>query len=213
MTNNDELALKLKAAAYRVKEFGGIANYSKSVGVETAFRQEATPANILSLLAERDDDKKRIAEQQQHISSLDEAVNMLLAQYDQLASAIGWTTEKALAGEGNQEQYAEAMVKRIAELEAVCAESYQVVGLLADAAGVFETSDAVSKALDNLSAAKLVHGDVLPFVAEARTVSVKLPDRSDEMFWSYTGDFKDEKYQTAVIVALTEAGIKTELEE
>jgi hypothetical protein len=48
---------------------------------------------------------------------------------------------------------------------------------------------------------------------ESRTVSVKLPDRSDEMFWSYTGDFKDEKYQTAVIVALTEAGIKLEVGE
>ena len=62
--------------------------------------------------------EERIAEQQEHISSLNEGVDMLLAQYDQLASAIGWTTEKALTGEGNQEQYAEAMVKRIAELEA-----------------------------------------------------------------------------------------------
>ena len=78
----------------------------------------ANPATIISLLAERDADKALIAELSEHISSLEEGVSMLLAQYDQLAAAIGWTTEKALAGEGNQEQYAEAMAKRIAELEA-----------------------------------------------------------------------------------------------
>ncbi|QLS66702.1 hypothetical protein [Citrobacter sp. RHBSTW-00881] len=77
-----------------------------------------TPDFILSLLADRDADKALIAEQREHISSLEEGVSMLLAQYDQLGAAIGWTTEKALAGEGNQEQYAESMVKRIAELEA-----------------------------------------------------------------------------------------------
>ncbi|MBS6740792.1 MAG: hypothetical protein KH310_22300 [Enterobacteriaceae bacterium] len=74
--------------------------------------------SIRSLLAERDADKALIAEQKEHINSLEEGINMLLAQYDQLAATIGWTTEKALAGEGNQEQYAESMVKRIAELEA-----------------------------------------------------------------------------------------------
>jgi hypothetical protein len=51
---------------------------------------------------------------------------------------------------------------RIRELEEVCAESYQVVGMLADMAGVFET-EAVSAALDNLAEARLVHTDVLPF--------------------------------------------------
>lgn len=197
MTNNDELALKLKAAADKAVD-----NFDPNMFILTR--------DMVALLAERDDDKKRIAEQQQHISSLDEAVNMLLAQYDQLASAIGWTTEKALAGEGNQEQYAEAMVKRIAELEAVCAESYQVVGLLADAAGVFETSDAVSKALDNLSAAKLVHEDVLPFVAEARTVSVKLP----EVITVYTRDYGNIDVMSSedVEIAIAAAGMKLEVE-
>lgn len=52
--------------------------------------------------------------------------------------------------------------KRIKELEALCAESYQVVGALAEAAGVFNELSVI-KALDNLSAAKLTHKDVLPF--------------------------------------------------
>lgn len=107
MTNNDDLALKLK------KEIA-LANMC---GIHPAL-STLTVDEISSLLAERDADKRQIAEQQEHITSLEEGVNILLAQYDQLAAAIGWTTEKALAGEGNQEQYAEAMVKRLAELEA-----------------------------------------------------------------------------------------------
>ncbi|EIP9221015.1 hypothetical protein LT875_002461 [Salmonella enterica] len=55
---------------------------------------------------------------------------------------------------------------RIDELETVCAEAYQVVGTLACMADVFET-DAVEKILDNLSEARIVHDDVLPFVPEA----------------------------------------------
>jgi len=62
MTNNDELALKLKSAAENLKEIGIIHNYSKSVAVQIAFEKAASPANILALLAERDADKKRIAE-------------------------------------------------------------------------------------------------------------------------------------------------------
>lgn len=98
-----------KYAALRAAAEGAFSSWSRNVMVPTK--------EILTLLAEREADKARIAEQQEHINSLEEGVSMLLAQYDQLASAIGWTTEKALAGEGNQEQYAEAIVKRIAELE------------------------------------------------------------------------------------------------
>lgn len=159
MTNNDELALKLKEAAEKAtslnldsaeiqrgndgyyecpvccgegeveakSDFCNIDGVALGVqfygvgehhGAAEEYFRAASPANILALLAERDAKDKRIAEQQEHISSLEEGANMLLAQYDRLASAMGWTTEKALAGYGNQEQYAEAMVKRIAELEA-----------------------------------------------------------------------------------------------
>ena len=134
MTNNDELAMQACAdfeswwevhyhngnpprfgwAAYR--EDGGYKIDDDESELDAMWN--AWQAAQDCMLAERDADKKRIDEQQEHINSLNEGVNMLLAQYDQLAAAIGWTTEKALSGEGNQEQYAEAMVKRIAELEA-----------------------------------------------------------------------------------------------
>ncbi|HDI9841263.1 TPA: DUF550 domain-containing protein [Escherichia coli] len=47
-------------------------------------------------------------------------------------------------------------------LSTVRAEAYQVVGVMADALGVFGDA-AVQKVLDNLSQQKLVHRDVLPF--------------------------------------------------
>lgn len=47
-------------------------------------------------------------------------------------------------------------------LSRICAESYQVVGALAEALGIFNDIGVI-KALDNLSAQKLIHNDVLPF--------------------------------------------------
>lgn len=55
--------------------------------------------------------------------------------------------------------------ERIAELEAICAEAYQVIGVLADEAGVFNTLPVI-KILDNLSASQMIHKDVLPFTLE-----------------------------------------------
>jgi hypothetical protein len=51
---------------------------------------------------------------------------------------------------------------RIAELEQVCAELYQVIGSLADHAGCFDHPD-VQRALDNASKARLVHRDLIPW--------------------------------------------------
>lgn len=168
MANNDDLALKLKAAAEKAQA----ALTSETISRDEILRAAdglsvtASPANILSLLAERTADK---------------AENASLRQ-------------------------------RVAELETVCAESYQVVGALANAAGVFETSEAVSKALDNLSEAKLVHSDVLPFSVGSR--AVKLPK-------TMYAEFDDDDYcrevpvldKQQVIDALATAGIKLEVEE
>nr|DAP27980.1 MAG TPA: Protein of unknown function (DUF551) [Caudoviricetes sp.] len=49
-------------------------------------------------------------------------------------------------------------------LSRICAESYQVVGALAEALRVFNDVGVI-KALDNLSAQELIHDDVLPFSA------------------------------------------------
>jgi len=75
----------------------------------------------------------------------------------------GWPTETTL------KRYDD----RIEELETICAEAYQVVGLFSDF-----LPDA--KLLDNLSQQKLVHTDVLPFTAvgihEPRKVDWEWPE-------------------------------------
>ena len=164
MTNNDELAMKLKAAA-----------------------EKATPLNLDSAEIQRGNDGYYECPMCCGAGEIEAKADF--CNIDGVALGVQFYG----IGEhhGAAEEYfrtaspaniltllaeRDADKKRIAELETVCAESYQVVGALADAAGVFETSDEVSKALDNLSAAKLVHEDVLPFAVEARTVSVKLPD-------------------------------------
>jgi hypothetical protein len=52
--------------------------------------------------------------------------------------------------------------KRIAELERICAELYQVIGSMADHVGCFDHPD-VQRALDNASKARLVHRDLTPW--------------------------------------------------
>lgn len=131
MTNNDELAMKLKEVG--IRRIDACVNACEGVSTENLTNNLPLKQGLLGL-------NKRIRDAESRCASL-------LAERD-------------------------AKDARIAELQTICAESYQVVGALADAAGVFEESDAVSKALDNLSAAKLVHQDVLPFAVEARTVSV-----------------------------------------
>ena len=48
------------------------------------------------------------------------------------------------------------------ETERVCGEAYQVVGVLLNDLGIFDTERA-TKILDNLAQARLVHEDVLPW--------------------------------------------------
>ena len=65
------------------------------------------------------------------------------------------------------ELMAEAPLYRHAQPDAshlsrICAESYQVVGALAEALRIFNDVGVI-KALDNLSAQELIHDDVLPF--------------------------------------------------
>lgn len=59
-------------------------------------------------------------------------------------------------------------------LSTVCAETYQVVGVMAEALGVFDSAE-VQKVLDNLSQQKLVHSDVLPFSLPAVTPAPVVP--------------------------------------
>ena len=58
--------------------------------------------------------------------------------------------------------------KRIAELRRLCAEAYQVVGVLASDCGRFG-DNCVTKILDNLSAQIVLHSDVLPFPSKEKS--------------------------------------------
>lgn len=79
------------------------------------------------------------------------------------------------------ELMAEAPLYRHAQPDAshlsrICAESYQIVGALAEALRIFNDVGVI-KALDNLSAQELIHDDVLPFsVPEAAQPAPVVPD-------------------------------------
>jgi hypothetical protein len=81
MTNNDELALKLKQTAQLVHDNEQISNYGKLEAWKVRFRHTASPANILALLAERDAYKKRIAEfqRQEHYRTRQAVIDGLAA--------------------------------------------------------------------------------------------------------------------------------------
>ncbi|WP_227891875.1 DUF551 domain-containing protein [Escherichia coli] len=79
-------------------------------------------------------------------------------------------------------------------LSTVCAEAYQVVGVMADALGVFGDA-AVQKVLDNLSQQKLVHRDVLPFSLPGTpdgwiSCSERMPNEEDVLV--YCSDTKEQ---------------------
>lgn len=61
-------------------------------------------------------------------------------------------------------------MKRVDELKRVCAELYQVIGALADYAGVWNHPDVI-RAMDNASDGRLTHRDLLPWPRK------KLPKR------------------------------------
>lgn len=191
MTNNDEMALKLKAAAERVKEIGGIANYSKSVGVETAFRQEATPANILSLLAERDADKKRIEMLEGANSSQDDHINQQQDRIDAL------------------EQRNSELGKYAGKLESISTAAEKLVRCK----GRYH-SEQNYRALASLFG--VTTPELPPLETEARTVSVKLPERCECCYSEKEAALFDgivEEYTEALKTACAEAGINLEVGE
>lgn len=79
---------------------------------------------------------------------------------------------------------------QVSDMSRICAESYQVVGALAEALNIFD-DPCVIKALDNLSAQELVHEDVLPFSVDESAqpapgkwipVSERMPDDDDFVY-------------------------------
>jgi hypothetical protein len=64
--------------------------------------------------------------------------------------------------------FIERLIRERDEAQQVCAEAYQVVGVLLDGTGQFET-DHGQKILDNLCEHRKVHDDVLPWENAIRT--------------------------------------------
>jgi hypothetical protein len=94
---------------------------------------------------------------------------------EQMAVRIGFLTPAALDALESQLRHlrrenfpesASPLPQEPKEAEQVCAEAYQVVGSLLSDLGKFDTPEA-EKILDNLSQAKLVHKDVLPWPSYA----------------------------------------------
>lgn len=65
-------------------------------------------------------------------------------------------------------------------LSRICAESYQVVGALAEALRIFNDVGVI-KALDNLSAQEIIHDDVLPFSVPEAAQQPVVPAVSDDI--------------------------------
>ena len=142
MTNNDEMALKIKAAAekagaeewqvkrngpgeYEVMVKGSLVKHSgwsthrpvadEIVDKKTAdFIATASPANILTLLAERDADKKVITESAVLFETLRQEVLALERDVD----AANARVDTKCAQLCNQDEQIEMLRLRIAELEA-----------------------------------------------------------------------------------------------
>lgn len=78
--------------------------------------------------------------------------------------------------------YAEENATRLAEVEQVCTEAYQVVGSLLTDVGEFD-SERGTKILDNLSEAKMVHADILPWPRFVPDTS-DIPEAGEDFFMS-----------------------------
>lgn len=76
--------------------------------------------------------KVRIAELELAQSLYDEGASMLCGQYDDLAAAMGWTTEIAMAQGVSQLEYARALKDRITELEGMNAASAKYAKKMVD---------------------------------------------------------------------------------
>ncbi|EOT9481922.1 ead/Ea22-like family protein [Escherichia coli] len=167
------------------------------------FIAAANPATVLALLGELETAKKRIAELEAEpvsqaynlpelIEGMEVSIDVSTCDAD-LGNRYFGTVTEALELDTAKNGY--ILLVQDAEpnfdvngnspvtpdgLSTVCAEAYQVVGVMADALGVFGDA-AVQKVLDNLSQQKLVHRDVLPFSLPATpdswiSCSERMPD-------------------------------------
>ncbi|EPD9402275.1 DUF551 domain-containing protein [Escherichia coli] len=179
------------------------------------FIAAANPATVLALLGELETAKKRIAELEAEpvsqaynlpelIEGMEVSIDVSTCDAD-LGNRYFGTVTEALELDTAKNGY--ILLVQDAEpnfdvngnspvtpdgLSTVCAEAYQVVGVMADALGVFGDA-AVQKVLDNLSQQKLVHRDVLPFSLPGTpdgwiSCSERMPEKNQNVLISVNFD-------------------------
>lgn len=195
MTNNDELALKLKQTAQLAHDNEQISNYGKLEAWKVRFRHTASPANILALLAERDADKKRIEILEGANASQDDHINQQQERIDAL------------------EQRNSELGKYAGKLESISAAAEKLVRCK----GRYH-SEQNYRALAELFGVKTP--DLPPLETEARTVSVKLPESVIDSICLTAAEIhnlgrgvSDERAQEIINSIRCAAGIKLEVGE
>ena len=83
---------------------------------------------------------------------------------------------------------------KLRDYERICAETYQVVGVLASEANRF-MEDEVTKVLDNLSLQEIVHEDILPFPSKKVMPSDKEIKEAKKSLESIKASCQVEYYQ------------------
>jgi hypothetical protein len=137
-------------------------NLSKSIAAEYSIPLYASPPPLLAKCAQ-------IAEW--HLQDNDECGVLAREVYEAITKAS-----------------ASPLPQEPREAEQVCAEAYQVVGSLLSDLGRFDTPEA-EKILDNLSQAKMVHKDVLPWPSyEPREAEGMTPERILHLWDTHVGE-------------------------
>lgn len=175
MTNNDELAIKLKAAAEKAlpaiqKYEAGEIDGDDALEMLSDFTDAIKPANILALLEERDADKKRIADMNEQLARY----SMSPGEADQrrcesraVRDALGFGKDSDNVAPADLLEQISALRLRIAELQTVSTAAEKLVRCK----GRYH-SEQNYRSLSALFGVKTP--DLPPLETEARTVSVKI---------------------------------------
>lgn len=126
------------------------------------FVAKANPATVLELLDERERNQQYIKRRDQENEDIALTVGRLRVELEAAEKRIAELEAEPVSQTYKLNKLSGNSPVIPDGLSTVCAEAYQVVGVMADALGVFGDA-AVQKVLDNLSQQKLVHRDVLPF--------------------------------------------------
>ena len=126
------------------------------------FIAAANPATVLALLDERERNQQYIKRRDQENEDIALTVGRLRVELEAAKKRIAELEAEPVSQTYKLNELSGNSPVIPDGLSTVCAEAYQVVGVMADALGVFGDA-AVQKVLDNLSQQKLVHRDVLPF--------------------------------------------------